>query len=223
LKAAEWDAGAAHLAIVVENRVEDHLLAMQTAVLQLYRGDREGYEHACRRMLDLYHHTKDPLEADRTAKACLLSNPPFGDLATLTKLAKSANADPKHWAYRYFILVEALAAYRGGNWQPALESCQKGRAGIRQAADNKEATYYDIPILGAHYLVVQAMAEHRLGMEKAAVSSLGQARTIVQREFPEAPAKLDFRWADWMLYHILYREAEQLMSLAATSTITGTE
>ncbi len=211
---AEWDAAAVHLAIFVENRAEDELLAMQAAVLQLYRGNREGYERVCRKMFELYQTTNDPLEADRTVKACLLADPPFGDLATLAQLVKIANVDPKHWAYRYFVLVEGLAAYRGGNWQRALEFCEKGRAEIRQAAVEGQEEYYDIPILGAHYLVLQAMAEHRLGMEETAATSLKNAQATVQREFPEAPSKLTDRWADWMLYEVLRREAERLLTSA---------
>ena len=100
LSKGDWNRAAHHLAFVVDSRPEDHLLAMQAAVLQLYRGDREGYERICHRMLEMYGETKDPTLADRTAKACLLANPPCGDLSQLRRLADVAMSNPKHDYYR---------------------------------------------------------------------------------------------------------------------------
>ncbi len=203
LSQGHWDDGARHLEIVMTARPFDHLAAMQAAVLQLHRGDQQGYDRVCRRMLKLYGDTRDPTEADRTAKACLLANPPVGDLAQLVKLAETAVSDPTHGLYRFFALARALAEYRKGDWEAAQTWCREGQDKI---GDPKQ-----VPYLVAHYCVVQAMAQHRTGQFEQAKSSLLVAHKIIRETYPDAPLKLTSRWPDWMLYDVLCREAEQLI------------
>jgi serine/threonine protein kinase/tetratricopeptide (TPR) repeat protein len=205
LGAGRFEEGAPHIMRVVEARPEDHLTAMQAAVLQLYRGDRPSYEHLCRILLENYGETSDPVKADRTAKSCLLSGHPAGELDVLDRLARVANADPQHGFYRFFILVEALAAYRRGDWQRSLDACDNGLARV--------GTSEDVSFLVAHYRALRAMAEYRLGQRAAAEASLTDAVALMKQSFPQAPVDLGFRWADWMLFEVLRREAADLLGM----------
>jgi tetratricopeptide (TPR) repeat protein len=142
----QWDEAAPNLNAVVDARRDEHLLAMQTAVLHYYRSDRDGYDRICRLMLERFGETEDPVEADRTAKACLLANPPAGEMRSLQRLAEVAVSDPEHGFYRFFVLVRALTSYRAGEFEAALAWCHDGRQRI---GDEKQ-----LPYLVAHYLVV---------------------------------------------------------------------
>jgi serine/threonine protein kinase/Flp pilus assembly protein TadD len=203
LNQGEWDKGAGPLVEVVEDMPHDHLLAMQAAVLQCYRGDRTGYERICTFLLKHYGDTEDPLAADRTAKACLLADPPVGDLAPLQRLAEVAVSEPEHGFYRFFALVRALSAYRAGNGEETLAWCRAGQARL---GNPKE-----VPYLAAHYLVVQALAMQQLKQREQALVSLAEAAQIMNEAYPDAPADLGGRWPDWMLYEVLREEAETLL------------
>ena len=203
VSSGRWTEGLRHLDIVVTARPQDHLLAMQTAIGLLRQKDHAGYQRVCRRMLDMFGNTVDPTEADRTAKACLLSEALPGDLGRIARLANVATSDPKHGFYRYFALVGALSAYRSKDWNEAMKWCSVGH--------ERTSDTLDVPFLRAHYLVVQALAQHRLGETDAAKASLLEATKIMRGTFPDAPSKPGGRWADWAVYEVLRGEAEVLI------------
>ncbi|HEX5104655.1 MAG TPA: tetratricopeptide repeat protein, partial [Pirellulaceae bacterium] len=200
---------ARHLMTVLEADPDDHLLAMQTAILQLQLGNHQAHADVCRRLLARYRDTKDPLEADRTAKACLCSIPPVGELEELTRLAQVAVTEGKsHSFYCYFPLVRALAAYRAGDWPAALQWSAEGLHLVDSAPN--------LRTLKAHYLVVKAMAQHRSGDPGAAIVTLESAQSIINILYPEAPKKLGVMWADWSLYDILRKEAVQFIPVLSS-------
>jgi hypothetical protein len=69
-----------------------------------------------------------------------------------------------------------------------------------------------VPNLAAHYLVVQAMAEQHLGEHEKVNLHLAKTAQLITARFPDAPNNLGLTWADWQLYEVLRREAEELLA-----------
>ena len=202
---ARWDDGWRHLSIVLDHQPENHLLAMQVAVFHLYRGDSEKHAETCHRLLDRYGQTNDPIEADRTAKACLLSDPPIGELSQLTRLSEVAvQQGQSHEFYHYFPLIRALAAYRSADWEETSRWCAEGRKAAEQ--------WSNLRTLESHYAVIQAMAAARKGNQTQARELLDSAANAMRELYPQAPKSLGSMWADWQLYEVLRRQAEQILA-----------
>jgi serine/threonine protein kinase/Flp pilus assembly protein TadD len=170
----------------------------QAATLWARTGNRAGYRDHCRRMLDRFGPTTDPIIAERTAKACLLL--PLGgpEQEGACDLADRAVAMAQgHWVEPWAEATRGLAAYRRGQFADAVAWAD--RCLTRGPGDwNRE--------LPAH--LVQAMALARLGRRGEASAALARAsdlyRTKVANPGGRAPGG---DWNDQVICEVLRREA----------------
>jgi Flp pilus assembly protein TadD len=169
------------------------------ATLWAQARDRAAYRGHCRRILDRYGRTTDPLTAERTAKACLLL--PLGgpEQEAACDLADRAVAMAQdHWVRPWAEATRGLAAFRRGRFADAVAWAD--RCLSRGPGDwNRE-----IP---AH--LVRAMALARLGRLDEARVALARASDLYQTKVANPggqAAKVD--WHDRVTCEVLRREAE---------------
>jgi tetratricopeptide (TPR) repeat protein len=196
------------------------------AVLRLQIGDHEGYRRDCREMLQRFQGMRHNYLVDYTAKTCLLHPNALADLKPVLELARRPLAGTeKDVAYPWFLLCRALADYRDGQFDAAVE-------GINQVSPKPNGAALD-----ATAYVVLALAESRRGHPAEARQALLRARTLRELRWPRFQA-LDARrvveeawqalqelkwprldraerfgadWSDWLRCEVLRREAEALI------------
>jgi tetratricopeptide (TPR) repeat protein len=199
-----WDEAGVDLARLIELDPSDHYPWYQSAPLYLQRGDEPGYRRHCRRMLEQFGATADPVVAERTSKACLLAPLPESDREAARRLAERAVAMARaqgHSVLPWARLAQALADYRGGNFENASTLADEGLA-QGSGGWNRE--------LPAH--LVRAMADFRLGRIEEARAALTRVSELFRTQLPKLDSRdLVSNWHDWLICDILYREARALI------------
>jgi tetratricopeptide (TPR) repeat protein len=176
------------------------------SALCIETGDLPRYRARCQEVLDRFENSEDPLACEQAVKACLLHPDAMVDLERVQRLADRAAAAATGRFRRWCHLVQGLAQYRRGNFSDAIEH-------VRHCLHHEGDPLY----LTATPLLVQAMAQQRLGRHAEAQESLGQASLLLEPVRRPEDAPLDSLWPDWLRYQILRREAEQVVN-AGTST-----
>jgi tetratricopeptide (TPR) repeat protein len=194
-----WDEALAACGRAITLGTDLHDTWNLAATLSARTGDRGEYRDHCRRMLDRFGLTTDPMIAERTAKACLLL--PLGgpEQDAACDLADRAVALTRgHWVEPWAEATRGLAAYRREHFADAVAWADRCLA--RGPGDwNRE--------LPSH--LVRAMALSRLGRPDEA----GAARARASDLYGTKVAKLGGRaeggdWHDRVICEILRREAE---------------
>jgi serine/threonine-protein kinase len=163
-------------------------------VLCLILGRREEYSRACARMLERFGSTADPRQCEVLGRTCLLA-PPTADVlqqshAIIDRALGADKSTYEDWLYPYYLFAKALAEYRSGRYERAIAIC------------NGEAA----SVLGPAPELVTALAQHRLGNEKAALQAIAESN----KEFDGKGDPVRERDA-WM-YHILRKEVMEQMA-----------
>jgi WD40 repeat protein/tetratricopeptide (TPR) repeat protein len=199
----QWKEAAADFAKRIELKPDESLMWLRRAPLLVMSGDADGYRRHCRAMLERFGETRDPRQADQTAKSCLLLPDAVADPRLPIALAERAVADEStRWAEPYFQAVRGLAAYRAGRFDDA----------IRRLEENQQA------ISGQLYLrelnqALLAMAYHRTNQPEKARKALDEAAGGIDRVLGPAGDKNDLGrgWNDLLNAAIIRREAEALL------------
>src|SRR5262249_54112231 len=93
------------------------------AELCLFSGQQDAYRAARRALLDRFGKTTDPIEAERTGRACVL-RPAEGDerrrAVALAERAAAADGGKYATLRPFFLFVRGLAEYRQGRFEPAI-------------------------------------------------------------------------------------------------------
>ena len=204
----QWTAAVKNYTKVAELRPTDHEAYHYLAPLLVQAGDLDAYRHHCERVLRQFAGTSNPVVAERMAKDCLFVPPPASDLSTIAKLVETAvAAGPNHQYWPYFQFVKGLAEYRQGHFAGAAERLQPLLA--------KNADAYRT--VQAHMTL--AMAQHQLDQLDQARVTLAKGLEIAEARFPKAgKASLDEQWHDWIIAHVLMREAKALIEGAPGQT-----
>jgi serine/threonine protein kinase/tetratricopeptide (TPR) repeat protein len=171
----------------------------RAAALYLATGDVDRYRDACRELVNRSEKLADrPEVADWAAKTCALSPDSVPDFSRVQRLAERCVTGTQHhnW-YRNFILAKALADYRNGHYEQAIQRLQ-------EFSPKHDGTHMDASAFAA-----SALANRQLGHADDARRSLDAARTIIANKPPDAMRGLD--WFDWLHCEILLREAEDLL------------
>ncbi len=166
--------------------------------LELYLDDTAAYRDSAMAMLIRFSGTDVSTIAERTAKVCLLTPSPVGEMAKLTELVDHALAsDQARGVYPWFCMTKALAEYRAGRFESALQFLEKAKV-IKSAT--AQAT------MG----LIAAMAQSRLGNPAAAKAALDQALMRISADVrePTAATPIDAP-ENWLICQILRREAEE--------------
>jgi serine/threonine protein kinase len=200
-----WDEALADLRKVVELEPSDVNAAFQSAVLLLERGDRENYHAQCQKMVTSFRTANAPGPLGKTAEACLLGAETRADSEAPAQLAEQALALGKN-SYRLHDLemIKGLAEYRLGQFEGAIDWVSKSIG---------QPTMVTGPRPDAPAYLVRAMAQHRLARPNEARAALAKGADIVNARLlkVEKNVALDENWVDWLIAHILLREAQALI------------
>jgi tetratricopeptide (TPR) repeat protein/tRNA A-37 threonylcarbamoyl transferase component Bud32 len=193
-----WDEALAACDRAIALGSVDHRTWTYAAILWARTGDRAGYRAHCRRMLDRFGRTTDPVIAERTAKACLIV--PLGgpEQEAACDLADRGVARAQgHWVQAWAEATRGLAAYRRAQFADAVAWTDRCLA--RGPGDwNRE--------LPSH--LVRAMALSRLGRLDEAGAALVGASDLYRTKVasPGGRAEGD-GWLDREICEVLRREA----------------
>ena len=199
---ARRDTAAETLATLLERDPGDHWNWCVSAALRARAGDTDRYRRLCRRMLDRFRGSQDPVVAARTAKYCLLLPLPGPEQEDAGRLAEQAVAGATGPLRRWAGAAEGLADYRGGRFADAVAAIDKA-----QAADGDGD--WDLQVFAG---CVRSMALMRLGSRDEARAALVKASGLYRSNVQQATA-LDpgAIWADLLICEVLHREAEALV------------
>ena len=162
--------------------------------------DVDGYQTFCRRMLERFGDTADPMVAERVAKSCLFYRLDKAYLPVASRLAELAvSLDKTHSLMPYFEFARGLAEYRNGNYDAAVRWCRQSRAG--------RAIWFRI----AQCDLVLAMIHTRRGKLKEAQNALARARNAMK----DRQRRGDH---NWIVCKALLDEAETLLKKQPNST-----
>jgi len=176
--------------------------SMRAAAAFLLGNDVAGYREVCSRMLDRHRETSNPVDADRTVKACCLSRHFDGDLAQVQRLAELAvRGQENHSWYVYFALARGMAALRTGDWNQALEWTRKSR---EQAPTFVQTAAPDS--------LIESLAHHRLGHAEESRQALTAAIAMREASAYEAENPFDANWGEWLIFDALQADIESLLA-----------
>ncbi len=199
---APWDTAAETLATLLERDPGDHWNWCVSAALRARAGDTDRYRRLCRRMLDRFGGSQDPVVAARTAKYCLLLPLPGPEQDDASQLAEQAVGGATGTLGRWVGAVEGLADYRRGRFADAVAAIDKS-----QAADSDGD--WDLRVFAG---CVRSMALMRLRSRDEARSVVMKASGLYRSNVQPATA-LDpgASWADLLTCEVLLHEAEALV------------
>jgi tetratricopeptide (TPR) repeat protein len=193
-----WDEALAACNRAIALGSVDHDTWNHAAILRARTGDRAGYRAHCRRMLDRFGRTTDPIIAERTAKACMIV--PLGgtEQEAACDLADRAVALAQgHWVQPWAEATTGLAAYRREHFADALAWADRCLA--RGPGDWSRE-------LPSH--LVRAMALSRLGRTDEAGSALVGASDLYRTKVPSPGGRAEGDgWHDRVICEVLRRES----------------
>jgi serine/threonine protein kinase/tetratricopeptide (TPR) repeat protein len=157
--------------------------------------DATSYRNHCSGMLSRFGATADQALARRVATACLILPNPGMDLNVVEKLVEKGTNTPGVWRAQ---LSQALVAYRGERFEPAMHQSQSA---LEQP---------DITAAGRHQgSLILAMAQHKS-------QKLDQARALVDKVASTiANRELGSDWTDTLFARALFRQAAELINYKA--------
>jgi tetratricopeptide (TPR) repeat protein len=193
-----WDEALAAYCRVIALTPDLHPPWNYAASLWARTSDRAGYREHCRRMLDRFGRTTDPMMAEQTAKACLIL--PLGgpEQEAACDLADRAVAMAEgHWVRPWAESTRGLAAYRRAQFADAVAWTDRCLA--RGPGDWNR----DLP---AH--LVRAMAMVRLGRLGEADAARARASDLYRTKVANPGDRAEGRgWHDRLICEVLRREA----------------
>jgi|GEM_PF-1374669 len=204
----EWRAAVSNLELVVEAAPADLLdvdggrFHEAFASLLVQTGDLERYRQHCQFSLARTSGTKDPLAAERVAKACLILPSSGVDLAAVAALEEIAlTRGRNHPFYSFFQATKGWLEYRQGHFAGALDWVQRSLASGSSLHEPGRVTAY----------AISAMAHYQLNDTNEAKAAFATG-TRVARTMP-APDKggRDNYYCDWIIAHALLRETKALI------------
>jgi serine/threonine protein kinase len=200
----QWQRAISNFTLLVELNPAEHLNYHALGPLLAHVGDAERYRQTCRKALAQFSKTENPNVAERMAKDCLLLPDAGVDLTAVSEMAQTAVVFGKSSPdIRYFECTKGLAEYRLGHFASAVDWMKKAeRSGDR--------------LLWIDAKMVTAMAHYHLHQVDLAQNELATGLKLTETEARSIDsdslfANKDMHWADWMIAHILAREAKALI------------
>jgi serine/threonine protein kinase/Flp pilus assembly protein TadD len=207
-----WNEAGADLAKAIELNPSTFANWYQMASLLVETGDLAGYQRLRSAALDGFAKSPDPNVAARGSVLALLVAADGAALQAAATLADKAAA--AEYADGGLVLrqwAKGLAEYRQDRFPAAIDWLGKAVVtGARldlpgwnhERERNRAAVAY----------LVQAMAHQRLKHPTDAAIALAKGAGIVQNQFPqENSGDAGREWPDWLIAHILLREAKALI------------
>lgn len=168
-------------------------------------GDRAGYRELRKQMLQRFRNTTNPLDAERTVVACLMSPEPLEDRGQLARLAAFAVQREGAGPFQcYFLFARGLSDYRQGRYVTALEWFARSRQ-VNARLQNPSAD------LNAKNGLFEAMALHRLGRTEEATRLLATTAAAVQKAFDVDWGTPGWDWHGWLYCRVAAKEAKAVL------------
>ena len=183
---------------------------LRLAPLFVELNDAKGYDQFRNEALAVYAGTENPLAAERIVKASLLSAADHHLLIRLQPLVEvvtsaipeTGKTDPLAAAWWSFSV--ALFEYRKGDIAEAKRWCEASR---RFRATNPART--------ANLRVLESLVQWRSGHLDSARRTLSETRGAIDAHLKkgvEFNSSSEGHWFDWLFAHVLWREANGLIS-----------
>ena len=210
----KWGEAAADLKHAIELDPSDLWDWFCLAPLLVEVGDLESYELHCQKMLARFRDTNQATNADRIAKACLLTGASRTEVDAAATLAdKAVELGEPAYFQPYFHVTKGLAAYRRGQFAAALDSVRKGL--VEQHTD---------PNIHSLAYALLAMSQFRLNEFQEAKKNLAKAIEIQQQQDTIKVKRDSWQtdywhdwWHDWLITQIVLREARSLIENKSTA------
>jgi eukaryotic-like serine/threonine-protein kinase len=205
----QWEDAAANLTKLLEMEPAGAYAQLQLAVVLVETGDLKAYRAHCERMLARFGGTNDAVIADQTAKACLLVPGSVPNLESASQLVdKAVTLGKDHAWFSYFQMDKGLAEYRRGQYASAVDWMRKVIGQPMNVGSPLPAWQRDT----AAYSVL-AMAQHQLKQTDEARAALAKASELARTKLPQRGSdNLEQDWVDWLIAHVLLREAKALVN-----------
>jgi tetratricopeptide (TPR) repeat protein len=208
LRASErdWASAAADFGHAFALAPEDALTGFQWAVLVAESGDLEGYRRACRRLLDQFDQTQDPISARRICRAILAAPGSVTDWTPLRRMVQHYAAltprDP--------MLPIALAALSAsaGESDEALRRLDEAERFV--ATSPRYRIFVDLS---------RALLLARTGDATRSHKYLARARQAYDVDLKPAPGRPFGNWTvngwwEWIVVDLQRRDVEALLRAA---------
>jgi tetratricopeptide (TPR) repeat protein len=171
--------------------------------LPLYLDDPATYRRHCRRLLDHYGRSGDPIAvANALLWGLLVGDAGLDPRALLQMADRCLVGNEKHQEYRWMVTAKGMAEYRAGRMEQAVEWLRKADALVAER-DHKAVIHFFL-----------AMAYQRLNQAGEAKETYQQALRLVETEFGSLdryqPGK--GRWFAWPYCQVIRREAEAVLA-----------
>jgi non-specific serine/threonine protein kinase/serine/threonine-protein kinase len=195
-------AAAADLVQVREVKPDNHLVWHQLAVLFIASGQFDVYREHCRKSVERFGRTTEPLIAERIAKVCLILPASGANLDLVVKMTDTAVAATNHVANAWFQLVKGMAEFRQGNFTAAIEWVSKTLPTETENEPGRDVEAY----------MVLAMANYQLKKNDEARAAFSKGAEIERTKLPKLESgDIGDKWEDWIIAHALLREAKALI------------
>jgi tetratricopeptide (TPR) repeat protein len=175
------------------------------ACLRAYAGDDAAYRTYALAILDRFSDAADPAECERVIRACTLAPGPQATDPRIEGLRKRMFDRPGGQRPEWLALAEGMAHYRGGRYEPAIESLRTSVARILHP------DWVSAKATGELFI---AMSQHRLGHYEKARSTLAGTLEFFERK--AGRPGVDDLWPgepdNWLKSHTVRREAEALIN-----------
>ena len=212
LRFGRFESAAPDLARLVQLEPSDHWHWCRRACVLAYLGRTDEYREHCRKMLEHFAERKDGHVLRMTVKTSLLLPEGVGvDVRELVRraergMAPVAGSQQLHgWAE----MVVGMAQYRAGQTENAIGLLEKCRP-----VQNRDLR----PMVEA----LLAMAYYRAGRATEAKEALDRCAQRMREDLPAAGSgdlsRNGSGLHDWLAAHVLWREAEALLGVAAPAT-----
>jgi tetratricopeptide (TPR) repeat protein len=215
LKLSRFEEADADFQQSLELDQKDDFLKYQHACLLAYLGNSDPWAQYCNTLLN---GQLPAVVVSRTAKACLLLDPPAADpkkLLAMTEqaIAQAATAKTVPSTVAWYHHTHALALYRTGNFTACLAAIDKSEE-IKPIPVERE------PISK----LLRAMALHRMGRHEQATAAFDQGINLIERKlsplhtFDTEKSGIE----NWLVAQIFRRQAETLFRAPSTNPATNT-
>ena len=190
----EWLESLTNWNYVVQFAPADHIGYQYLAPLLVQMNNLDGYKNFREQILRQFGDTTDSRIAERMVKASLILPAPADEMTVISKMAAVAGnvgTNEDRWGYNF--LAKGLSEYRSGNYNEAVHLLQRVLPEDIGSRPRTEA-----------YLIL-AMAQHQLNQPEASRASFAKAMEVVNK-LPKG-GDFDDDWHDWIIIHVLLREA----------------
>jgi serine/threonine protein kinase/tetratricopeptide (TPR) repeat protein len=204
LRLSRFGKALEHLNRAAALNPSNHWYWFELACLRCYLGDDSGYREACRQLLDRFADSRRTDIAERTAKACLLTTDPVGEIDRLNRLADRAVASGGPYV-AWFQMCKGLVEYRSGHYAAARDWFSK--------AANVDSLWGTPTVK-----LLSAMTEFRLG--NTAAAHAGYRAVLEDVKTLPAPGGSDLGSSpeNFLIFGIFQREAKGMFGEVAPTT-----